>query len=250
MNPNYTNLSHQPNTDTDAFQQQHHQLLITEQAQHFVGHNLHHPIPAPGTMMDVKSIGVQPSHPGAVQEGYVPPQQFGQGNGYALTVEVQRSLMIKQKESEEVYRIDEELENGLFAVMRSFYWVCLLNAIAILVFLGLLHDLFLALGCLQIVASAFMINGMKKKSLWKVILALVIGFIGAMIGMTSFGFSLQGGHFAVSAGQEGTIKFWSNLNFVIYNPLICFIFGPKIIRALFIRMNIVARRPDLEDLQS
>jgi len=244
MNPNF---SQQSNINSDAFQQQQHQLLLSEQAQHFAAQNLHHPIPAPEAMMNAKNIGVQPSYPGTVQQGYTPPQQV---DGYALTVEVQRSLMIKQKESEEVYKIDEELENGWLSVMRNFYWLCLLNAIAILVILGLLHNTLFALGCLQIVGSAFMINGMKKKSLWKVIIAVVVGFIGAMSGMVSFGISLQGGHFAVSPGQEDAIKFWAGINFAMYNPLISFVFGPKIIRALFTRMNIVSRRPDLEDIES
>jgi len=230
----------------DALQQQQKNLFQPYQHENYSGNNgmnYHQQIAVPGAGVSYAS------NPVPRQEGYAPPQQVGGGLEERLTPQIQRAIVMRQKDHEEVYRIDEELDSGAYACLSWFFLFSMLDGMAVLVFLGPLHGLFFAQGCLQSLAGALIVNGMRKKSAWKVILATVLGVGGSIVGMVAFGFALQGGHFDVSPKREGSVRLWAILNFVINIPFVYFFAGSKLSIVLSKRDDLMRRRPDLNEMK-
>jgi len=248
--------SNHAHVDMDALQQQQKQLFQSYEPQNYLGNdgmNFQQQIAAPGAFTQVivqdNHGGSQASYQLPRQEGYVPPHQFGGHAEQRLTPQVQRALMMRQKDYEEVYRIDEKFDSGLYACLSWFFLLSMLDGIAVLIFLGPLHDLFFAQGCLQAFSGALIVNGMRRKSAWKVILASFLGVGGSIVGMVAFAFALQGGHFDVSPRKEGSIRLWAILNFIINCPFIYFFLGQKLSSVLIRRDGLVGGRQDLDEIK-
>jgi len=112
--------------------------------------------------------------------GYKPPIQYGETTGFV------KPSIKEQKEAkltEELRKIDDELQNGWYSYYSFGLYLMIANSIFLmLIGVGYLQDYsFVLYGAFAVVAACFVLSSIKNKNSTKAYYGLILGVIGIVL---------------------------------------------------------------------